>query len=271
MSSKLLKTFLLSLILFFIFIKPAKASFSFNISSPSATLITSGGQDIEVSLNITDLPSESYFRVSLQKESGGSYYGYVQNHNSEWSKVLTLSGDCLNYYKVFDLQTTLVNLKFKIGDDLNLDNGNYLLKGHRFTKTCTSYTEALNTIPIVVNLPTLIPTQAPTAQPTSAPTTTPTATTTLKPTPSMTSTPKATTTPTPKEEATENANDSNENQIITESETSTPTSIGIVAGAKTENKSKTVAIILISIGIGFLGYCGYLIYNGKNAKTQNTP
>lgn len=116
--------------------------------------------------------------------------------------------------------------------------------------------------------PTDAPTQTATAQPTVTATSTSTPTTTPKPTPTKTSTPKPTPTSLPTEEATENSEDSNENKTAIELETSRPTPTGLVAGAKTENKSKTIAIILISLGIGFLGYCGYLIYNGKNAELQ---
>lgn len=262
MSSKLLKTFYLFLILFFISPQNTGASFSFNISSPSATLITSGSQEIDISVNIVDLPSESYFRVSLQKESGGTYYGYVQNNNNEWAKIQALSGDCLGYFKVSDLTTTLAGLKYKIGDDLFLDNGNYVLKAHRFTKTCTSYTEGLNTIPFIVNLPTSTPTQAPvTQQPTTAPTSAPT----VKPTPTKSPTSKPTTSPTPTEESeeTDEPTISMSDVKIVEA---TPT--GLVAGAKTTNKKPVVALIFIYSGILFLGYGGYLLYNMKHKNEE---
>ena len=238
------------------------ASFSFNISSPSATLITTGSQEVSVSLNVTDLPSESYFRVALQKDTGtGLYYGYVQNNNNEWSKILVLSGDCLGYFKITDLTTKLLNLNFKIGDDSEIGSWNYILKAHRFTKTCNSYTESQNTIPIVISLPTPDPTQTPTANPTATQTSNPTliATPTIKPTPTKTSTPKPTPTETPEAEETELPffDMTNDNKP-----TSTPAPI--VMGAKTENKSGLISFIFISIGFLFLGYGGYMIYNKRH-------
>lgn len=269
MSSKI-KYIFLTLLVFFIYPQHIKASFSFNISSPSATLITSGGQEVDVSINITDLPSESYLRVSLQKEGGGSYFGYIKNNNNEWSKILALNSDCTGYFKVSDLSTTLVNLKYKIGDDIILDNGNYLLKAHKFTKTCNSYSDSTNSISFVVTLPTPTPTISPTNPPTQAPTTAPTASPTAKPSPTKSPTPKPTVSATPTEEpeTTDELVQEIKSEITIESDKPIPT--GLVAGASTENKSKTVAFIFISLGILLLGYCGYLIYNVKNGKVKES-
>lgn len=176
----------------------AEAAFSFNISSSSATVITSGSQDVEVGLNVLDLPSESYFRVSLQKESGGSYYGYVLNNNGDWAKIQILDGDCTAYYKVIDTSITSLLLKYRIGDDTEISNGNYYLKAHRFTKTCTSYTEATNFLSLEVSLPTPTPTPSRTSTPEPTETPQPTNTPTPQPpssTPVPTSTPRPTSTP----------------------------------------------------------------------------
>lgn len=164
---------------FFFSYAPVFAAFSFNVASVSATTISSLDQEIQVSLNIVNLPSESYFRVAFQKESGGPYFGYIKNNNGDWSVIQALNGDCTIYYKVSDILTASLELKFKIGEDATIDNGNYRLKAHRFTKTCTSNTEATNYYNFVVNVPT------PTPTPTSIPTLTPT----LKPEPTLTSTP----------------------------------------------------------------------------------
>jgi len=177
----------------------AQAAFSFNIASSSATVITSGSQDVEVGLNVLDLPSESYFRVSLQKEGGGSYYGYVLNSNGDWAKIQILDGDCTAYYKVTDTSITSLLLKYRIGDDTEIPNGNYYLKAHRFTKAC-SYTEATNFLSLEVSLPT--PTPTPSATPTPEPTETPQPTDVPTPqppssTPVPTSTPRPTSTPKP--------------------------------------------------------------------------
>lgn len=276
MCSKILiqykKLFILLIIqfLFFVFPKSTSASFSFNISSPSATLITSGSQEVDVSINIVDLPSESYFRISLQKEGGGSYSGYVQNNNNEWSKILSLSADCTGYFKITDLKTTLLNLKYKVGDDAVLENGNFYLKAHRFTKTCTSYTEGTNEILVTVSLPTPTPTQTATAQATAAPTSTPT----QMPTPLPTSkpTPTKTATQTSKPEPTDIPDEEDNNApetTIPVVEVPEPSPIGLVAGVSTSRNTKAISFIFIFLGTCFLGYCGYLIYNMKNGKNKN--
>jgi len=263
MFNKIRYIILVTIFIFLASVNEVKSAFSFSISSPSATLITSGSQEIDIAINITDLPSESYFRVSLQKETGGSYYGYIQNNNAEWAKILVLSGDCLSYFKVTDLKTSLINIKYKIGDDLLLDNGNYLLKAHRFTKTCTSYTEGLNTIGLVVNLPT--PTPNPTVVPTQEPTKSPSPTfiSTSKPIPTITSTPKPTSTPSELPEETVESEPVNLATVpAVEKVLSTPK--GLVAGDSTEKKTQLLSIIFVVSGVGFLGYCGYLLYNAKH-------
>lgn len=164
-------------LLIFLFIASgnrAFATFSFNISSTSTTKISSGDQEVDVGLSITDLPSESYFRVSLQKSNGDPYFGYVQNNDGTWSKAQSLSGDCTGYYHVTDLSTSSLTLKFKVGNDSVIDGGNYTLRAHRFTKSCSSNTEAANSIDFALNFPTPTPTPSPTPTPTRVPTPTPT-------------------------------------------------------------------------------------------------
>lgn len=265
---KLLFFTFLFLLIFFIFPSNINATFSFNISNSSVTTILSGGQEIDVSLNIIDLPSESYFRVALQKEGGGSYYGYIYNNNGEWSKILTLSSDCSGYFKVTDLTTTMLNLKYKIGEDSEITNGDYRLKAHRFTKTCTSYTEGTNSISVVVNLPTPtpsptpIPTQEPTTAPTSVPTSNPTITSTPKLTPTKSPTPKPTKIPT--ETPNDLVNTAIPILVGLSGSTSTPESL--VAGASTSKKSPIFSIILIILGLSLLTFGGINLY--KKMKTE---
>ena len=184
------KTFLLFFLFFScsLLFSPDKvfAAFSFNILSVSTATINSGNQEITVELSISDLPSESYFRVALQKTSGGSYFGYIQNNNGDWATIQSLSGDCSIYYKVTDTNTSSLQLKYKVGDDTTIDSTSYKLKAHRFTKTCTSYTEATNSADMTLNFPTPTPTPTPTTQSSTA---TPTPAKTPSPSPIKTTTP----------------------------------------------------------------------------------
>jgi hypothetical protein len=257
--------FFLVFLFLFISSNSVNAAFSFSISSPSATLINSGGQEIDVSLNITDLPSESYFRVSLQKDTGGSYYGYIKNNNGDWSKIQTLSGDCTGYFKVSDLNTNLINLKFKIGDDTSIDNGAYNFKAHRFVKTCSSYTEAINSIPLTVELPSTS-TPTPTSTPTTSPTVSPTVTPTVKPTPTKSPSPRPTTSPTPIETELPNIN----NFMLNDAQVSSPKPIEMVKGVSTENRPRILALIFFVSGALFLGYGGFLLYNQRHGKIKET-
>lgn len=257
---------LLIIVLFFICPSEIYASVLINEISPSTDtewieLYNDG--DLEINLNGYVLEDGNVTKTDDLILSGIiSQKGFlVFNHSEGW---LNNGGDTIKLYN--NASPSAIIDQYTYGSIDSTKSVARIPNGSENWQVTSNVTNNLSN-----PNPTTAPTQAPTAQPTSAPTTTPTATTTPKPTPTKTSTPKATTTPTPTEEAIENNEDSNKNQIITESETSTPTSTGLVAGAKTENKSKTVAIILISLGIGFLGYCGYLIYNGKNATAQNTP
>lgn len=117
--------------------------------------------------------------------------------------------------------------------------------------------------------PTVAPTVSPTNSPTQEPTTAPTSTPTVKPAPTKSPTAKPTISPTPTEEPEPSEEPDEETQTLDELETNIPTATGLVAGASTENKSKTVAIVFIVLGTILLGYCGYLIYNIKNAKVED--
>lgn len=264
--------FVIFLLLFFP--KKAEATFGFNIASSSATTITSGDQDIEVGLNIIDLPSESYFRVSLQKEGGGSYYGYILNNEGGWAKIQTLDGDCTSYYEVTETSITSLLLKYRIGDDTEIPNGNYYLKAHRFTKAC-SYTEATNSLSLVVSLPTPTPTLEPTEipQPTDTPTPEPTSTptSTLTPTPKPTSTP--TKKPTPSLALTPTATPSGEilGEEATPESTLNELSGDGMATASAEGSERFKFIfpaIAIIVGIGFIGFSAFSFLKARRQKNE---
>lgn len=267
MGKRILSIFIIFIIWLFIFPQKIEAAFSFEMASPSATTISSGAQEISVNLNITDLPSESYFRVSLQKESGGSYYGYLLNNNGDWAKILTLGGDCTAYYKVSDITTKSLTLKYKIGDDTEVSNGNYNLKAHRFTKTCTSYTEGTNSFAFIVNLPTPTPTPTPSPTPdsTTVPTSAPTPTKTPTPTPTKSPTPIPTKTPT----CTPSPIDSPIGEVLGVETILPSPSIEVTQtlSQKTKNTFPFLAVGLIVLGLGFVGLSIYSIIHITKQRT----
>ncbi len=169
------------------------AAFSFNISSISTDSISSQEQEIIADISINDLPSESYFRVAWQAASGRPYFGYIKNDKGSWIKVKP-DQDCKNYYKVSDTTTTSLSIIAKIGEDNNINNGNYLLKARRYTSNCSD-TDS-QPISIQINLP--MPTSSPTVTltPTNSPTITKTPTPSKSPTPTKTPTPTKVPTPT---------------------------------------------------------------------------
>ena len=243
------------------FPEKAQAAFSFNIASSSATTITSGGQEVEVNLNVTSLPSESYFRVSLQKEGGGSYFGYVLNGVGDWAKILTLSGDCSAYYRIADTSITSLTLKYKVGDDTDISNGNYNLKAHRFTKTCTSYTEATNSLAFTVNLPT--PTPDPTITPVPSPT--PTAVPPPTPTPTKTPTPIPSKSPSPTPLITPTPTDSLLPEVLGDSTVNLPTPTLVVEPSQI-TKPPVIALVLVGTGVLFIGLSAYMAF--KKTREQ---
>ncbi len=248
------------------------------------TTISSRDQEIEISLNITNLPSESYFRAALQKGSGDPYFGYMQNNNGDWVVISSLSGDCVGYYKVSDTSTTSLVLKFKIGNDAVIDSGNYTLKAHRFTTGC-SYTKATNDYAVIINLstPTASPTDPPptTAPPTNVPTLASTSTPAKTPTPiptstktptsapkSPTATPKTTIAPSPTSKPTAIPIPKKSSVVVAQD--IGPTSVlGIAQEEKpsptpSQEKNNTtnyLPFILIGIGIVFIAGFGILIYH----------
>lgn len=110
---KFLLSFLLGLSLVFIFSSEVSAAFSFNVDSISSTEITSKDQEIQVSISINELPSESYFRVAFQKSNGDPYLGYMKDNNGNYVKIGALNDPCSVYYFVSDRATTALTLTLK--------------------------------------------------------------------------------------------------------------------------------------------------------------
>lgn len=146
------------------------AAFSFSINSLSQTSVTDQNQIIEVKLDIQDLPSPSYFRVALQKESGETYFGQIQKNDESWTNIKPLSADCHDYYLVSDTSLSTVVIKYRVGSEIKVDNGTYRFKAHRFTSTACSASVAQNTMdisvdftakPLITSLPTPIPSITP--------------------------------------------------------------------------------------------------------------
>ncbi len=185
------------LLLFLSTVLPARAALSFSLESINPSIINSLEQEVEVKLNMTDLPSESYFRVAWKKEGSSTYFGYVKNQDGNWAKIGTLSSDCKNYYKVSNTGTTTLTLATKMGTDSNSETGNYLLKAHRFTSSCASNSGSENELTVALNLPTLTPSSTPTPVPTPTPTPKSLPTPTPKSSPARSVTPNIAGGPTP--------------------------------------------------------------------------
>lgn len=152
------------------------SAFSFQIASASASIITSIDEEIIVSLLITDLPSESYFRVGFQKNDGGSYFGYLKNDLGEWVKT---SDSCTKFFHVTDKALSKLEIPLKIGD-ADIEPGIYNIKSHRYTLSCSSTLstnqfpiEIISSSPTPTILPTQVETQAPSPTTNEVPTITP--------------------------------------------------------------------------------------------------
>lgn len=236
---------------------PAQAAFSFQISSVSPSSVSDINQEIQVNLDIVDLPSDSYFRVAFQKESGASYFGQIKNNSGTWVDIKSLSSPCQDYYFISETASTSATILLRIGTD-GKEPGDYQIKAHRFTATSCSSTEAQNTSSVSLNLPS--PSVAPTSSPVPI-------TSTPKPssTPKPTNTPKPTITQVPPTAAVLGTTDS-----ATPIPSVTPTQINTdnrqpkeLAGPKTYNY---VAYSVISLGVVMLGISGFLFLRGrKNA------
>ncbi len=117
------------------FSSPVSAAFNFYISDVNPREISSKEQEIEVKVGVESLPSasESFFRVSIKK--GNSFVGYMRNNYGDWVKMGSLSDDkennlCTRYYKVDS--DGVYTFKVKIGGDVDITNGEYVVKAHRF-------------------------------------------------------------------------------------------------------------------------------------------
>lgn len=254
---------LLTTILFFFFPPKTLSAEVINIVNFPTTKIA--GEEFEVNFNATTLSvSSNYYMKGLGGDVGSGLTevdtwnnAWVQQ-NGSWSSMPTFSsnseGSASAILKVrFDPSVSTNSKEFKL----------------RIRKTDSSENIDSNLVSIAVIAATPTPTQAPTNPPTTSPTKTATptqtATTTPKPTPTKTSTTKPTSTPT------EESSETNEPEnLISDIKIIDATPIGMVAGATTTKKSPIVAIILIISGIGFLGYGGYLLYNMKHAKIENS-
>jgi len=146
------------------FLNQVSAAFSFWENKITPETISSKDEEVIVELSITDLPSESYFRVALQKSDGTDYFGYMKNDLGEWVKAS--DKDCSKFYHATDTATTNLEILLKIGD-YEVESGVYNIKAHRYTSSCKSNTAAINSFPIEIALPTNTPTPKSSPTPTS--------------------------------------------------------------------------------------------------------
>ena len=268
MPSKI-KYIFLTFLIFLIFPQKINAAFSYTIDNISNSTIFDKEQVVSATLVVSDLPNgDSYFRIGI--DEGGSYVGY-NKVGIDWIKLVSLSGDeinktCSKYLKISSDGTYVID--FKIGSDVDVVNGDHILKAHRFRSTCTVDTLKPE-IAIIILLPTpssspsptQVPTQEPTSTPTKTPTTIPTVSPTPKPTPTKTPTIKPIPSPT---ETTEETFTNMPTLISQNSNRSTPE--GMVAGASTTLKPPIIAIFLIAAGLLLLAVGGVNLY--KKMKTE---
>lgn len=272
------------LLLFSIVVSPVFAAFSSNISNINPDTVSDSEQEVTVSITISDLPSESYFRIAWQESSGNPYFGYMKNNNGDWVKIDS-SQDCKNYYHVSDLTTESLVIVTKIGKENTdgLSNGPYLLKARRYTASCSSNTDS-ESISIQVNLP--IPTPTPTDIPTPTRTPTPTKTPTPTPTKSQAVTPTIaakSATPTPSKQAEVLGTSDKESEgampsdyptavlgTSTEKDTPTPSQKVdqpvITEGASGNNN--LITLIFCGVGGVLLITCGILVYLKKRQSNE---
>jgi len=239
---------------------PIDAAFSMTLSDLTNQDVLSNEQEISVNASMSGLPSESYFRIALQKSSGDSYFGYMKNNAGDWVKIQAAQ-DCKNYFKISDLTTSVLSFNTKIGDDNVINNGSYTLKLRRYTASCSSYSDS-NAVVIQINLPTPTPSPPPdptpserAATPTPNPTQTPTAAPTKSPSPRPT--PTKTPTATPQQTPT-----ASPEELSTESN---PLVLGIEKTPKPEFETKSnyfpkMAIIFVAVGILLIGVSAYLAW-----------
>lgn len=143
----------------------AASVFSFSIKAIDKQSLTQKEEEVNVTLTINELPSESYFRVAFQPKKGGSYFGYIKNEKGEWTKIRALnSEDCSGYYRVTDMSTKELVVGLIIGGENEVNNEEYVIKGHRFTAACPkSYDASDNSISVSFAIPSPSPSPSPSA------------------------------------------------------------------------------------------------------------
>ncbi|MEK7168475.1 MAG: hypothetical protein AAB778_00510 [Patescibacteria group bacterium] len=258
MCSKLLKILYLFLILFIFSTSKINAQVVINEINPSGEWI----ELYKTSLGALNLENCTiYFQESKsQKKTLTVSDSFL---DTETYKIITTDGSYLN-----NTSSDTVSLEctdFVISPVVYPDN----INDKSYARIPNATGNFIVTTQITQNIQNPDPTPVPTATSTPTATTTSTSTpiVTAKPSPAKTSTPKPTVTPA--EEAVQTDEPFIEKTV--ELETTNPSPTGLVAGASTSNnKSKTIAITLIFFGVCFLGYCGFLIYNSKNAKVESS-
>lgn len=262
-----------ALFLCLIFPQETSAALSFLITGISPTTIDSKSQEIQVTIQVSSLPSgDSYFRAGI--DNGSSYIGYIKNNNGDWIKLGTLSSDkennqCANYYKITADGEYVLSIK--IGDDNEILNGNHVVKAHRFTSTCGSYSDSSEAPNLAINVS--LPTPSPSPTVTSTPTSTPTPTPTLTPTPTKTPTPTpvATKTPSPAPRILAKATDNSQDGINKIRQTlATPTPQTLVSAEETTKpKFPILALFFISSGLALIGWVGYTYLQKQKSDNEN--
>lgn len=240
--------------------RQALGAFSFTISSINPSSVSSKDQEVEVVLSIKNLPSESYFRVAWQEESGKPYFGYVKDNDGSWAIIKSLNDDCTSYYKVTDTTITSLVLTTKIGEDTDIYGGLYNLKTHRFTSSSCSNKAGVDSFGIEVNLPTPTPESTSTSDPTSTPVPTPT------PTPKPTVLAIATKKPkiTPKPVVNDDEKDESDNILGLRNELMASPS----PDPEEEGKKKFpfMAGLFLFGGTGLIGVAGYTFIKNKKKE-----
>ncbi len=120
---------------FFLF---SSESSAFSISSVNKSEISSPEDIVEVTLDLSDLPSRaSYFRVAFtESNTHPSYFGKMENDRNEWVEIGSLS-NCTNYYKLGDPTVTgQIIIKVKMNGEEK--PGEYYLRAHRLTEGCSA-------------------------------------------------------------------------------------------------------------------------------------
>ncbi len=230
------------------------AIFTMSIKEVDRQSIDQKEQEIKVVLGINNLPSESYLRASFQKKNGDPYFGFMKNDLGSWTKIGSLSSDCKGYYNVTDKTINEISIPLIIGADTNVESGDYLIKGHRFTSSCSSYDESTNSASINFSFPSPSPSASP--SPAASPSPTPSLSPSSSPTPIPSKSPSPKPSPSPEESLMpELATPTGE--VLGENEASPP--------AETKKKNSfTLSFVLIGLGTALLATTGIVFYNQRH-------